>query len=106
MLTSSSQDSLGRKTDNTSDTDIPPPLQIIPGNSNSRARRQFAARLAQRRAEMEAMTRSEGGDGAEDDGDEADMEGEGEEEGKGQRMAREKGTNSIGVQADKGDDVD
>lgn len=43
---------------------MPPPLQIPP----SRARRQFAARLAQRKAELEASNKEEGeGDEDEDD---------------------------------------
>jgi SIT4-associating protein SAP185/190 len=43
---------------------MPPPLQIPP----SRARRQFAARLAQRKAELEA---SQKGDDDDDDDDDA-----------------------------------
>lgn len=56
---------------------IPPPLQIPP----SRARRQFALRLAQRKAELEGKTNS-------DDGDEGEKTQEQEEREGHQRFAK------------------
>ncbi|ORY12833.1 SIT4 phosphatase-associated protein-domain-containing protein [Clohesyomyces aquaticus] len=64
---------------------MPPPLQIPP----SRARRQFAARLAQRKAMLEASNKEDEGDDDDDDGD--GEEKTSSEAAKGKERAQAKG---------------